>query len=203
MSDQKNKTDEKSENCGLGKIPPTTCVSSRCTICQSSHIKEIHDLKKAGHTHIDIAKLIKEKFGEILSPSSLCRHFQSYQKQKAELSARIIKDDLIEEATKQSVHTQNIVKLIDNAFKDIQSRWDSGNLRLDISDLEKLIKLRYQVLAGQDTNESDILAIFQKASNKYGLNLQQGVLFKPSPIQANGRTIEKDESDDGVPPVTQ
>ena len=107
------------------------------------------------------------------------------------MSAKIINDDLIEEATSQAIHTKKLVGLIDKAFKMIEEKIKSGMLFLDVSDLEKLMKLRYQVLSGQDTDENDVLAIFQKATDKYGLNLQQGVLFNP-------HSMERAKSSDGA-----
>lgn len=175
MNEKNNptKNSKKSATPETLKIPEKIC-DSRCRICISDYLKEIHSLKKAGKTFRQIAAIAKFD----ISASSLSRHFQNYLKQKTILSARIIKDDLVEEATKQAVHTQKIIGLIDITFVAIKARVDSGKISLGIDELDKLMKLRYQVLQGQDTNENDILAIFQKASNKYGLDLQQGVLFK-------------------------
>ena len=53
----------------------------------------------------------------------------------------------------------------------------SNNYLFEVSDLEKLMKLRYQVLTGKDDVNKDIMAIFQKATDKYGVSLNQGVLF--------------------------
>jgi len=157
---------------------PERICDARCKICNSQHLKAIHDLKRAGHTFDKIVKIAKNELHFDISPAGLSRHFVKYQKRKDIISAQLINDNLIEEATCQAVHTKNLVRLIDEAFKTIRHRIDSGTINLDIGDLEKLMKLRYQVMDGQSDDENDILAIFQKASNKYGLNLQQGVLFK-------------------------
>jgi len=162
----------------ISQAPEVFC-DSRCTICQSDYIKIIHDLKKAGNSNRDVIKILFDKYKFKTSESSMSRHFSRYEKQKSIISANLINDDLVEDATKQAVHTKKIVELIDLAFTAIQNQINMG-YRFDISDLEKLMKLRYQVMSGQDTDENDILAIFQKASNKYGLNLSQGVLFKSS-----------------------
>ena len=158
---------------------PARICDSRCRICSSDFMKEIHDLRKAGKNYEQIKDIMKTKDFEISSPS-LSRHFQNYQKQKDIISAQIINDDLIDEATQQSAHTKQLVSLINKAFKIIEARLETGGMQFDISDLDKLLKLRYQVLSGQDADESDVLAIFQKASDKFGLNINQGVLFKPA-----------------------
>lgn len=177
MSEQKNKTIEKQEKCGTLEIP-TRCCNARCRICNSSYLEAIHNLKKAGHTFDRIVEIAREDLKFEVSKSSLSRHFANYQKQCDVLSAKIIKEDLIEDATKQAVHTKKLVMLIDNAFQVLENRIKANSLNFDIGDLEKLMKLRYQVLSGEDTSEKDILGIFQKATDKYGLNMQQGVLFK-------------------------
>ena len=174
---ENSKTIQKQENPATLEMPEIVC-DKRCRICNSDYLKTIHDLKKAGNIFDDIVKIMSEKYNFNISKSSLSRHFQNYERHKKIISARIINDDLIDEATKQSVHTKKLVELIDKAFEHLKLRIEANTLNFDVSDLEKLMKLRYQILSGQDTNENDILAIFQKATDKYGLNLQQGVLFK-------------------------
>lgn len=183
--DKKNKTLSNSEIPALLGTPKRCCNAS-CKICNSPHLKAIHDLKKAGHNFNRIVEIVRDKFHAEISKSSLSRHFQNFVSHKNVMAAKIINNDLIEEATKQAVHAKKLVKLIDNAFKMINARIDAGTLVFDISDLEKLMKLRYQILSGQDTDENDVLAIFQKATDKYGLNLQQGVLFKPASLTGQG-----------------
>ncbi len=163
--------------------PPERLCDVRCKICNSDYIKQVHDLKKAGHTLEKVAEIVGKDFKLDISRSSLSRHFAKWQERKDIVSAKIMNDDLVAEATNQAVHTKQIVSLIDKVYKLVKARIDSGTIRVDISDLEKLLKLRYQVLAGHQTDENDIAAIFQKATDKYGLNLQQGILFK-SPAKA-------------------
>ena len=186
----KNEITPEIENCVSKETLGVIC-NSRCKICSSPYLKEIHDLKKAVNHLNEIVKIIHDKFNVDISTASLSRHFKNYQNHKNLLSAKIINNDLIEEATSQAIHTKKLVRLIDRAFKMIEEKIKSGMLFLDVSDLEKLMKLRYQVLSGQDTDENDILAIFQKASNKYGLNLQQGVLF-------DTHSMERAKSNDGA-----
>ncbi len=177
MSEKKNKIALESKN-SVSLVMPTRCCNARCKICDSEHLKIIHDLKKTSHRNVDIVKIIYDKFNVKISTASLSRHFASYRKQCDLLSAKIINEDLIEDATKQAIHTKKLVMLIDNAFQILENRIKANSLHFDIADLEKLMKLRYQVMSGEDTSEKDILGIFQKATDKYGLNMQQGVLFK-------------------------
>lgn len=180
--DENKKTELQADNSaivGTSEMPEILC-GVRCSICQSRHLKTIHDLKKAGHAFDKIVEILHDQHNFETSKASLSRHFSNYQQRKNIISARLINNDLIEEATKQAAHTKQLVNLIDQAFQMIGARIDAGLLYFDVSDLEKLMKLRYQVMSGQDTDESDVLAIFQKASDKYGLNLQQGILFKPA-----------------------
>ena len=177
MSEKKNKiTSELKKSATLDT--PTRCCDARCKVCNSEHLETIHNLKKAGHPFWRIVEIAHSDLKFEISKSSLSRHFAGYQKQCDLLSAKIINEDLIEDATKQAIHTKKLVSLIDSAFKILENRIQSNSLRFDIGDLEKLMKLRYQVMSGEDASEKDILAIFQKATDKYGLNMQQGVLFK-------------------------
>ena len=173
-----------SENCGTKKIEPI--CDTRCKICHGEHLKTIHDLKRAGKRYDDIGKIMKAKFNFHISNSSLSRHFQKYNKRQAIISAEIINDELIEGATKQAAHTKKIVSLIDTYLEQIKNLVANGLMKFDIADLERLIKMRYQVLNETDTDENDIIAMFQKATDKYGVNLQQGVLFNSSTLQATG-----------------
>ena len=157
---------------------PERLCDARCNVCNSSHSKAIHDLKRKGFTFVDIVKIVKEKLGFETSSAGLSRHFVNYNKRRDALTAEIMQTDLIDESTCRAVHNQELLKLIKLGFSSIKTRIYDGSLRLDISDLEKVMKLYYQVLQGQDTDENDVFAIFQKATDKYGLNLEQGILFK-------------------------
>lgn len=180
MSESEIKKETSSKDKTLATLaPPERLCDVRCKICNSDYIKQVHDLKKAGHTLEKVAEIVGKDFGLEISRSSLSRHLAKWQERKDLISAKIMNDDLVAEATNQAAHTKQIVTLIDKVYKLVKARLDSGMLRVDISDLEKLMKLRYQVLAGQPTDENDIMAIFQKATDKYGVNLSQGVLFKP------------------------
>lgn len=180
MSDEKttelkNKVAPETENSVTLEMPESLC-DARCKLCNSNHLEAIHELKKSGNTFDEIVEVAQQELSFEISKASLSRHFSSYQKQKNLMAAQIINGDLLEEASKQAIHTSKIVALIDNALAHLEM----AGRKFDVADLEKLMKLRYQLLSGQESDENDILAIFQKATDKYGLNLSQGILFKQS-----------------------
>lgn len=170
--EQKNPSSIKIEDLSIKKI-----CKGKCSICASPHILEIQELRKSGIQLIPISDAILNKHGLRYSMSALSRHFTNYFERQMEVSSKIINNDLISEATAKSVHTQNTIRLIDLAFDKITAMAQSGNYKFDINDLEKLINLRYKTLVGNENLDKDIVAIFQKATDKYGLSMQQGVLF--------------------------
>ncbi|MDO8667644.1 MAG: hypothetical protein Q7K35_00920 [bacterium] len=183
---EKTKPDEKTENPAspeleknneLEKLKIERVCRKPCEICKSPYMIKIHELRNNGLKQHQIIDAMKEKHNILFSKSTMSRHFANYFDRQMEITAKIINHDLISEATAQSVHLQRTIELIDLAFKQIKLRATSNNYVFDVSDLEKLMKLRYQVLTGNDDVDKDILAIFQKATDKYGVNLQQGVLF--------------------------
>ena len=189
-STKKTKTDVEVENCGtqemtsndekkikLDDLSIKRICSSRCNICNSDHMLEIHDLRKAGIQYDVIVKKMSEKYGFECSPASLSRHFTNLTNRRQELSAQIINADLINDATKLAAHTRAIVELIDMTLERLKARFAAGTLRVEVKDLDALMKLRYQLLNGQNTDNSDFMAIFQKATNDYGVTMNQATLF--------------------------
>ncbi len=167
MSEKQNEQN-KIENCGMIEITqPTKICQKSCKICQSQNIKKIHELKESGMEYKKIAMYMKEKFGELISPSSICRHFQNYNKQIKNMSAEIIQKDMVEAATLQSVHLVKVVELIDMSLEVIKQRMRIGSYITDVSDLEKLMNMRYKLLNGGDS-DNDMVALFRKASEKFG-----------------------------------
>lgn len=174
--------DSKIENTASQEIPQELLdfkkiCHSRCTICSSGLLKEIHDWRNERKHFDQIVELAAEK-GVQVSASSLCRHFKTYSAFKTDLATQIIKNDCITEITSQAVHIRKTVELLDLVYEKVKTRLMSNNYSPDISDLEKLAKMRYQVLNGENPDDKDLMAIFQRASNDYGLDVQQGVLFK-------------------------
>lgn len=156
---------------------PRQFCNSRCSICHSGILPDIHEWRKSGDNFDQIVQKAAEIKGVPISAPSLCRHFQSFNKWRSDQATLIIKSECLEEITAQSVHIRRTVELLDMAYDQIKAKMQSGLYKVDISDLEKLTKMRYQILNGQSTDEKDLFMIFQKASDQYGLNLQQATLF--------------------------
>lgn len=183
--EEKKESVEKTENCVMDErsgLPQELqnfkkICSSRCAICNSGLLVEIHKMKQDGLRLQAIVDLVLKEHGATISTASLSRHFQGYAKFKLKMATEIIQNDTINEITAQSVHLKKTVELLDLAYDKLIVMFKSDTYNIDISDLEKLAKIRYQVLAGDNLDENGLTAIFQKATNKYGLNLQQGVLF--------------------------
>jgi len=181
----KKEIQPKTENSVTPETTERLC-DVRCKICNSNHLQAFHDIKSTGKTNVEARDAINEKFGVRFSTASMSRHLKNYNKKKEVATAEIINAAVIEDATKQAEHTRLIVALIDKVLTHLETQGKT----FDVADLDKLMKLRYQVLSGEDANDNDIMGIFQRASNKYGLNLEQGILLK-SPLTGH-RADEED-----------
>lgn len=181
--DEKNKNDFSSKSSASDGIPQELLnfkkiCHSRCSICSSGILKEVHDWRKRGLNYDEIVERAKSDHNTELSASSLCRHFKSYKAFKMEMATQIIKNDVVEEITTQAVHIKKTVELLDIAYEKLLKMFKSNLYKITVGDLEKLTNMRYKILNGENLDNNDLMAIFQKATDDYGLNLQQGVLFK-------------------------
>jgi len=179
---ENKEVEEKKENCGTTVMPDELInfkkiCSSRCTICSSGILKEIHDWRKNGAHYARICERAKDEFGVSVSEASLCRHFKGFITYKTNLATQIIKNDVLEEVTSQAVHMKRTVELLDLAYDQLLLKFKSNTYKIEVSDLEKLAKMRYQIMNGEQLDENNIKAIFQRATNEYGLDIQQGVLL--------------------------
>jgi len=189
-SEENKKDGEKTEICGKNEslqelLNFKKICSSRCSICSSDILPEIHAWRKSGKKFEEIIALAKDLHGKDISISALSRHFNGYRAFKMELSTKVLKEDILEEITTQAVHLKKTVELLDLAYAAVLARFNASTYNIDVGDLEKLLKMRYQIIPSGDTEEKDLIAIFQKATNEYGLNLQQATLFsqKRSPTE--------------------
>jgi hypothetical protein len=189
-ANEKIEMEEKSISCAKQETIPNTnktitledldikkICKAKCIVCQSPHLLEIHELKRGGIQQQKIIEIITQRHGITYSASSISRHFSNLYDRQMEMSCQIINADLISEATAKSYHTQKVIALLQYAFDQIEKRVQNGTLFFDVSDLEKLMKMKYQTLTGNDEVDKDILAIFQKATDKYGVSFQQATLF--------------------------
>lgn len=167
----KNKLSKTKKN-GIDEITSPICRKD-CKVCTSGHIKNIHEMKKSGRTYDEIVSALKTDLNYSISKASLCRHFTNYKKHLSVLSSEMMNNDIIEEASKIAIHQKKSIALIDKVFAKIEASLDNNIIVPDISDLEKLVKIRYQLLSGSvDDDDSDVIAIAQKAFDKYGSGQQ-------------------------------
>jgi hypothetical protein len=177
ISSVTQENEKKKSKIDLSSLGKKFICNSRCKICASEYSTEIYSLLKSGIQQIKIIDIMKEKHSFSISSASLSRHVGNLTDRQVEISSQLINHEMIGEAAAKSIHTQKTIELLELAFNDIIARVRSGCLKCDISDLERLLKMKYQILTGNDEIDKDILAIFQRATDKYGVNLQQGVMF--------------------------
>lgn len=181
--DEKNKTEKDLNSCGSEKMTDKLLefkkiCDYRCSICNSGIMHNIHEWRKNGMDYDRIVEKARNEKSVKISPAGLSRHFKSYSAYKIKLSTEIIKNDVLEEITSQSVHIKRTVELLDIAYAKLKVMFESNLYKITVGDLEKLANMRYKILSGENLDNKELLGIFQKASDDYGLNLQQGVLFK-------------------------
>lgn len=153
-------------------------VNTNCSVCNSGLLDEIHTLRPT-HTLIELSEEIKKKHGVVLSKDALSRHFIHYSKQLQQESTKALFAKFDQEVESVAQHQKKVLFLAKISFDHIIERLENGTLDLDVDDFEKMIKLYYSVLRNPDSATDDnIIAIFQRASQKYGCDLEQGVLIK-------------------------
>ncbi len=174
--ERETKTELKTENSETSKTSEIKPICQKnCRVCNSGHIEEIHSLRDSKTHYRKIIEIFKKKYNYELSPAGLSRHFANYRNRRVLLAAEIMDKQIVEESTEVARHTTQIISLIDKALICIEA----GTVKFDVSDLEKLFKIRHQILAGDAGGEDSLVAVFQNAIDKYGVNVNQGILFKP------------------------
>lgn len=175
------KDEEKIKNCAIEQIKlPTKICQASCKVCQSNILKEIHYLRKNGAEFKELSEFFEKKTGQSIAPSTFCRHFQNYYKIVDSVTSEILQKDLVDEASKRAVHSSAIVRLIDRHLEIIDQQVLSG-WRVNISDLEKLMNIKYRLLSGSDEEEKDLVVTFKNASDKYKVSLAQPKLIPDEP----------------------
>lgn len=171
-----SKSEENQKNCGIEKIelPKKICQKS-CRVCSSNYIEEIHEMRNVGADFQTIIDHLQKKYGYLLSTSTLSTHFKNYRSIVATTSAKILKEGILEESTEIAKHTKAVISMIDKALELMQEKMDAGLYKPDIADLEKLFNIRHKILAGDLGSEKDLMVLFQKAQNEYGVDMTQGV----------------------------
>lgn len=150
-----------------------------CSICKHPLLEEINEMKKAGKTLRDIVTFIDDKSDTKITNASLSRH---YAKKREIVSAEVNKmeiENLKREATDILTYQKWTNKLLDRTFTRIWEHFD--NMNIDISDLERLAKLRVLLKEGDSSIGDNIIDVFDQAAKKYNINVDQGLLFQTEP----------------------
>jgi len=149
-----------------------------CSVCASGKLNEIHALRP--HlTLVELADRIKKDFEITLTKDSLSRHFQHYNTSVQVESVKKQLTKFEQEAENVGEHQKKTLFLAKISFDHIIERIENRTLELGVDDFEKLLKLYYGVLRDPDkAGDENILAIFQRASEKFGCAIEQGVLVK-------------------------
>ena len=165
---------------------------SDCSICTHPLVVEIHEAKKDGKTLAEIVEIIQSKSVIPISVSSLSRHFA---KTKEIISAEVVKQKyemLKQETTKVLTYQVWTDKILERTFNRI---WDNfEGLNIDISDLERLAKLRILLKEGDSSVGEGITDVFDKAAKKFGINMDQGKLFETEPKDPIKNYVDSESS---------
>jgi hypothetical protein len=163
-----------------------------CKTCNHPLIVEIYEMKKAGKTLDYIAEKVNEKSEYKISKASLSRHFSKNKELVIGEAYRQQMEILQKEATDVLTYQKWTNKLLERTFQRIWKQFD--NMNIDISDLERLSKLRV-VLAQGDTSAGDgIVGVFDKAAERFGINFNQGNLFETEPKDPLKNAIDVEAS---------
>lgn len=150
-----------------------------CTICNHPLHEEIDEMKKAGKTLREIVDVVSTKSDIKTNVASLSRHFAKKREFVSAEVQRLEIENLKREATDILTYQKWTNKLLDRTFTRIWEHFD--NMNIDISDLERLAKLRVLLKEGDSTVGDNIIDVFDQAAKKYNINVDQGLLFETEP----------------------
>ena len=160
------------------KIKKIPIIKSNCSVCNSGCLEEIHELRRTLGL-VELAEVINKKYNTDLNKDSLSRHFQHYNLSVRANSTLKLYEDFNRETENLIEHQNRALFLINVSFRHICERLEAGTLELGFEEFEKMINLYYKTLKDPGNNADEgLMAIFQKASAKYGCSLEQGVLIK-------------------------
>lgn len=168
----KNAKDEKKE------IPLSFCKPG-CKVCSSGYMEYINELRKSGKGYVEISEVLKKEKNINLSKDIIWRHFRNYNKKLQLVTTEKMLAQFDEKSETVAKHQKETLFLINKTFDNIVQHLEAGTLVLGVGEYEKLVNLYYKTLRDPDRQDDDqYLAIFQKASRDFGVNLEQGILLK-------------------------
>lgn len=134
------------------------------------------ELKKS---YIEICAYLKKKYGYETSPASLSRHFKNFKEHKRLIVTQKLNVALQEETDALVEHQTQAVFLAKEIFKQLEKQIASGRLSFTVKDWSEVVKIYHSILKGDgDSSLDDMVLMMQTASDKYGFNVNQGVLLK-------------------------
>ena len=152
-------------------------VHKNCMVCQSGHVDEIHRLRPY-YTLDELSEVIFKKYKIHLNKSVLSYHFNRYYRTLSDVSTRKLYEQFNADVDAIADHRKKILFLASVGFENLLKQIDEGRLFFGIKEFTELIKVYHNVLADPSSgNNANLLAIFQKATDKFGVNLNQGILF--------------------------
>lgn len=163
----------------LNENPSQRFCSSKCRVCQSENLPEIHRLRSQGLAFHELAEQINKLFNESFSKDALWRHFKKYGKTVLAVSAEKMLQEFDEKTQSLALHQKQTLFVMDKSFQKILEHIEAGTITPTISEWLQLQKHYYQVL--EDPNHGvndDVIGIFQRAAEKHGFSLDQAVLIK-------------------------
>lgn len=172
----------------LKKDDPTNATSplcpSNCKSCGSEHLPQIHNLRlKQRKKFREISDIMLKKHNFKISSGALCRHFKNYEQYIRNMTNAEIIEYTNNQVDFRSKHMSQLNDLIESMFIKLAQNW--GTITPSIDSLEKLVKLRYQVLEGKidaDSFEEQIRILIQNAENINNVASQTKIdLNQPAP----------------------
>ncbi len=208
LQNEKKKLDDKTENRTTKKIehdpneilkltenqPEVLPVHKNCLVCESGHVDEIHRLRPY-YKLDDITKIIEDKYKIHLSKSVLSYHFNKYYKAVENISHQKLYEQFNADVDILTDHRKKILFLTSVGFESLMKQLDEGRLFFGVKEFSELVKLYHTVLKNPDAgSNNNLIAIFQKMSDQYNVNLDQGTLF------SNSETDKKNKGGSGACP---
>lgn len=155
--------------------------NKNCSVCNSGVVKQIHEWRPT-HTLDQLVARCQKDFGISLSRDALSRHFKHYLTNLEKESAVALWEKFQMDVESVASHQKKVLFISNIAFQHIMERLESGSLVLGVDDFKQMVELYYKVLRNPDSaGDQNIIQIFQRASEKYGCSLEQGVLIKKNP----------------------
>lgn len=148
-----------------GAVVSPLCRSD-CKICNCDHIQEIHSMLSAGEKYLDICDFLKREKSFSISPASITRHMQNFNRHRnATINRKFLKEmnEITDDLAKNKAQASFLGNLI---FSNIMDRIENGTLQFDVSDWEKIIKLQHGILSGDGGAMDDLMVIFAKAGKR-------------------------------------